>query len=855
MAAVSHLLSPDEGAIRQFVMQVIGQDIHLAAITPDGPIAGHYFGDAVEEAVAWAVEHNGNGRNIYWTANVCHAGVSSKPSKKDIRSARFAHVDIDPPKDGSAFDKAFARQSLDQLFAPPSVIVNSGNGLQALWKLGHDIEELERVEAINKAIAVYHAGDSGHNIDKLLRLPGTVNYPNGAKRSRGCIEVMATLESCHLERLYDLGTLEAEFQPAPGQVAPPQEIVMTHGQISLLTSHDLSRGDLGKLAAMIDKPAEYFRTSDRSAWAYGIACQMIDDRYADEQVLGILLNPLNNGCSHVRDQSDPVRAAKRALARARARFLPANGSIFANPNQARHNRPTIRFVGGNLPEAVDQAEQALIAADIGYYQMGGRIVRIGALPSLQVGLKDRAQWRMIDVSEAELVEAFTTVADWAKPAKNGDAQINCPNLVAETYLARRGKWSLPALVGVIDVPTLRSDGTVLASPGYDRRSGLLLKPSGTVVPPISNSPSRSDAIAALAALEAPLTGFPFVADADRSVALSALLTAACRSALGSAPLHGISAPTAGSGKSTIIDLASILRTGRSAATIAQGKNAEELEKRLGAMFLEGEGFVAIDNCESPLGGEFLCQALTQSALKVRPLGKSAVIEVPTMAVMTATGNNLTFVGDMSRRALLCQLDPGVERPELREFSFDPIVYALANRGNLVAAALTILRAYHVAGCPHQVAPLGSFADWSNLVRSALMWLGCADPCDTMEKVRKADPQMALIKHVMAQWGKAFGRKAVTTGDLAAKAEEVAGQSSGSATIKNPKYPELRDALLAVAGEGARINGRKLGRWLSGQQGRVVNGHKFVSTGTRGGQLLWTLTPTCAAPTTNARVGG
>jgi hypothetical protein len=490
---------------------------------------------------------------------------------------------------------------------------------------------------------------------------------------------------------------------------------------------------------MLDQPGKHFNDTDRSAWAYGIACQMNDDGYPDDDILGILLNTANTGCAHVSDQSNPLRAANRALSRAKARYIPTGGSIFAKSGPPSSNRPTIRIEGGALAEEVDQVEQALIAADLDYFQMGGRIVRTGDMPRAKVGLTGASHSRIFDVSEAELVETFTTVAEWVKPLKSGDVKVNCPPLIADTYMARKGKWRLPPLVGLTDVPTIRRDGSMLEDPGYDESTGLLFKPSGTKVPAVPKSPTKADALAALDVLKTPLAGFPFVAETDRSVALSILMTSTCRTALGNAPMHAVSAPTAGSGKSTIIDLACILRTGRVAATIAQGKTEEELEKRLGSMLLEGDGFVAIDNCESPLGGEFLCQALTQSTLKVRPLGKSTVIEVPTAAVMTATGNNLIVVGDMNRRTLLCQLDPGVERPELRQFSFDPVEVVLAQRGAMVAAALTILRAYHVAGRPHQVSPLGSFADWSNWVLSALIWLGCDDPCDTMEKVRKAYP--------------------------------------------------------------------------------------------------------------------
>jgi putative DNA primase/helicase len=216
-----------------------------------------------------------------------------------------------------------------------------------------------------------------------------------------------------------------------------------------------------------------------------------------------------------------------------------------------------------------------------------------------------------------------------------------------------------------------------------------------------------------------------------------------------------------------------------------------------------------------------------------------MVEVSTAALFTATGNNLTFFGDMGRRALLCQLDPGVERPELRKFAFDPVQVVKNSRGEFVAAALTILRAYHVAGRPFQVAPLGSFADWSNLVRSALIWLGCADPCDTMDKVRKADPELAQMKLMMTQWDVVVGAKSVTTGQLTALATEMVEVSIGSA-LKKLKHPEFRDALLATAGDGQNINGRRLGNWLSKRKERVVDGKKFITTGDRGGQLVWRL---------------
>ena len=102
-----------------------------------------------------------------------------------------------------------------------------------------------------------------------------------------------------------------------------------------------------------------------------------------------------------------------------------------------------------------------------------------------------------------------------------------------------------------------------------------------------------------------------------------------------------------------------------------GKSEEEFEKRLGAALLAGDPLISFDNCERPLGGELLCQCLTQRRVKVRILGKSEQPALPCDATFCATGNNLVLAGDVTRRAIVARLDPKVERPEEREFAETP----------------------------------------------------------------------------------------------------------------------------------------------------------------------------------------
>lgn len=503
------------------------------------------------------------------------------------------------------------------------------------------------------------------------------------------------------------------------------------------------------------------------------------------------------------------------------------------------NRPLIRIRAGQMPETIDEAEEALLGSGLGFYQRGSIVVRPAMVPVAISGGRQIDAPRLVHVKAHHMAEAFTKAAHWERFDMRAGEWIptDCSQRLAETYLAREGQWRLPVLTGIINAPTLRDDGSILDQPGYDAQTGLLFDPQGERFPLLPREPDRATALRALGFLRDLIDSFPFVTPADRSVALSAILTTLIRRSLPTAPLHGFNAPTAGTGKSMLVDLASIIATSRPAPVIAQGKSEEEMEKRLGAALIAGDVMIAIDNCEEPLGGELLCQAMTQTSLKVRILGTSMNAEVPSNATMFATGNNLTLAGDMTRRAIRATLDAGVERPELRAFDRDPLAMVAAHRGDYVAAGLTILRAFHIAGRPSQTVPLGSFTAWSAWVRDALIWLGEADPCETMEGMRGADPKLEALTAALEEWRSVIGTDRVTVREIIERAAAQQTQLFGKAEFVNP---EFREALLRVAGEGGAINGTRLGKWLSQHQNRVVAGHRIISAGTTGNRARWQL---------------
>jgi putative DNA primase/helicase len=211
-------------------------------------------------------------------------------------------------------------------------------------------------------------------------------------------------------------------------------------------------------------------------------------------------------------------------------------------------------------------------------------------------------------------------------------------------------------------------------------------------------------LAALGTLDRLLDDFPFVDGASRAVALSALISPVARGAMAVVPLHAVTAPTSGTGKSFLIDVASGILTGDRAPVLSAADKAEETEKRLTAVLLDGQALVSLDNMNGELYSDLLCQAVERPLVSLRPLGGSQLMKIESRATYFATGNNLKLVSDMARRTIVCSLDPNLERPELREFNGNPFSEVISHRGRYIAAALTVVRAYVVAGYPGALPP-------------------------------------------------------------------------------------------------------------------------------------------------------
>jgi putative DNA primase/helicase len=363
-----------------------------------------------------------------------------------------------------------------------------------------------------------------------------------------------------------------------------------------------------------------------------------------------------------------------------------------------------------------------------------------------------------------------------------------------------------------------------------------------VLPPLSMEPTKDQAVAALELLKSLLVEFPFADEVSRSVALSALITPVVRVACPAVPAHGVTAPGAGSGKSYLFNIVAAICIGNRCPVMTVARSEAETEKRIASAVIAGQPIIALDNVDVVLGGAFLSQAISEEMLLVRKLGFSEQLLTSNNWCVFVTGNNLTFYGDVTRRVILAEVNAGMERPELREFKARPFERVVAERGRFIAAALTVVLGYRAAGMPGKVGQLASFEAWSDLVRSALIWLDQPDPVVTMERVREEDPELRTTRQVFAGMAKQFG-----VGEEHAKfSSEIIDSVMGMdplLTFRPSQVNMLKEGLKAVAGPNREINTVILGVWLSKKVNYVVDGLRLCQRADNHlGTLRWWVEP-------------
>jgi hypothetical protein len=174
----------------------------LTAIDPETVAIATVTVATAAEAIEFVARHDGN-RNLYYSVNPTIAPMTKKATKADIAAIEYLQADLDP-RGIETPEEAKARYltSIGEYPNKATVVVDSGNGIQGLWRLdprveldGEDREAkiAEVEERVGELIKALGGTAETRNVDRIFRLPGTTNIPTAAKKAKGRVACPAKL--------------------------------------------------------------------------------------------------------------------------------------------------------------------------------------------------------------------------------------------------------------------------------------------------------------------------------------------------------------------------------------------------------------------------------------------------------------------------------------------------------------------------------------------------------------------------------------------------------------------------------------------------------------------------------------
>lgn len=378
------------------------------------------------------------------------------------------------------------------------------------------------------------------------------------------------------------------------------------------------------------------------------------------------------------------------------------------------------------------------------------------------------------------------------------------------------------LHGIVNTPIVRLEGSILTEPGYDPDTGLVYLPNGLDIDSIDAVPSAAARQEALSWLLYTVADFPFETEDDRAGFLGSLLVPLLR-AVAPPPykLLAINAHAAGSGKGYLAEALRTIHHGPDGGVFRAGlpHAPDEFRKWITSVLdAGGGGVVQLDNIRGGLGGDVLEGLLTSYHYNDRRLGASENIHSVNDRLWVATGNNITLEGDMARRTVWCNINPGVEAPEnrtdwriTRDCGLSFPAFVAKYRSRLVYSLLVLVRAWVSDGMPRGAyASSDSYAEVTRVVRGILGSAGVAGTYDPKQakQMSEDDVELAQFMHAVVTWK---GGEPWTAAELLQAVDLFQGQGG------------FERSVVPLQRGGSLPSPKSLGRWLTHRKLRGADG--------------------------------
>lgn len=414
--------------------------------------------------------------------------------------------------------------------------------------------------------------------------------------------------------------------------------------------------------------------------------------------------------------------------------------------------------------------------------------------------------------------------------------------------ASREMTHLRPLRGVVHSVTVRADGSLVNTPGYDEKTGLLYLPTpGLTIPPIPDNPSSNQVEWARAMIMWMLAEFSFITPADRANYIGLMLTPLLRD-VASPPykLAVIEAHQPGSGKTF---LARALITTHGGVFRSELPSEEpEIKKSITSILDVTTGPVVVfDNVSGILRSSTLAGLITTPEWTDRRLGTGSQVRATNNRLWVVTGNNMALGGDFARRTIRVRLDPGVPRPDLRANFRIPNFESWVNdnRGKILWALLTLVRNWYSQGRPtSQGRGADSFRQWGDTIQGILAAANFGpdvgyfdDPTINIEAPAVGDDEWKVFLEAIYE---RFGEGEWTAKELLSHVYEgiPAATHLPAGGARSMHIDLLPGDLIVKRRHGEPIVSltRSLGWWLRNREGRWAGEYTIKSVKAQGANM-------------------
>jgi hypothetical protein len=754
-------------------------------------------------------------------------------SFRDIKSYKNIYLDIDAEKPDGMKDYAATEEEQAKAISQLSELkewlaskgflcgleLSTGNGAGIVLPI--PVTKAEPVFIAKLATflkRVPGVDTSTFDPGRIIGIPGTINAKLETEDRKNRVrEVVGEIP----ERIEDQALLDYinSLEPDPSalkewskkygeQQAQPEPDTTTTNADDII---DRITGILGadqKLKGLLGGDIEAYG-KDRSRAEYGACGKLIKYGFTDSEINWIMCHVSKIG--KWQEEGDHYRFEQtlRKLREAEDPKAeePKPGTPPTKDNDGPKPRACIKLCG-DLIKNEDEVLTALYAYNNPptIYQRGGSLCRIKQISEDRFKIEDLTDYALRnDISRAATFQRYKPKKEKEGEEKKTTWQVvPCePPINLVRGIMALDAWDIPYINGLISAPVIRADGSLLLEPGYDKSTGLSYMPNPKLVlPDIPKNPTKDDAIKAASFLmDEVLYDFPFVDNASKAGALAAFLTPIIRPMIkGCVPMALIDKPAPGTGASLLLDLISIVATGNPMAALSAPGNEEEWRKLITSILRDGASMSSLDNIASDLKSDSLSRALTSTTWKDRTLGKTDAVEYPQRSSWYGNGNNLALGGDLPRRCHLIQLDAGVTNPwERTGFRHTAIkAWVDENRGQILAALLTMVRAWVVSGRPNGCKHIiGGFDEWVTITGGVLSYAGISDFLGNLSKLyEEVDVGNDEWAEFFKAWHEAYTDKGFTSSEVLSNLRNphiAMGQCTPTEITEKIKFPGPGDA--------------------------------------------------------------